>query len=651
MPLLITPNDKTVLFGDKIDGTEFTYTYSYDTSGIAQGDLAGFLNNLKNIYEPSIAKEIVLIDDRDLYNGATLSEADLANLAFISGSRGIANGSRGIANGSRGIANGTTPDTTYVVDITYQSLFEYNINDSAAYLYDSVLMINGSRGIVNGSRGIVNSESLVDGSALINGSRGIANGSRGIANGSRGIVNNEELDGVSNTNTAVIIHEADLDTPENPDSVFQLLSISAISGLTSGEHWIVPGGFLSSNFEVHYGLGHLFIDPYEIKVQVKDTSTLYGTAPSFTSVISGYQYDDNASTVFTGNIIYTPPGNTLFTVGTHTITPGGLTLIQPTNYYLIYVNGILNVTPLTEYCTYGQGFWGNAGNMDCSGNTVTTIIPALLTTALVNGCGTRKITIGTTEATCLIDKLPSGGPSEKLPVGDVSCANATGNQYLKNGRFKSNLLGQEMALALSVRLQPALGSLRITGQFITTSAASACVNGLPVQGTKHTYELKKSVINYLSTNNTVWDLIKIANQGLGDALPPHAPSLNDIGSTINALLNAFANCKILDGFSNKKSLMAEVDEATESSNNSLFIHPNPTSGNTTISFLAVDGNEATIDIYSVCGSHVSRVLCGTISENGIYSVEVDCSSFSKGLYFIRLMVDGETSVGKLVIIQ
>lgn len=348
MPLVIKPVDKTVLYGDKIDGRDIDYTYIYDATNIAPVDQATFLNDLKNSYEPGLVKEVALIDDRDVYNNATLSVADLQNLALLSGSKGIANGSHGIANGSRGIANNQPyPDTTYVIDLPYQSLVNYNNNGTLITLENSILLLNGSHGIANGSRGIANSMAIADGSALVNGSHPIANGSRGIANGSHGIVNSEELDGVSNTNTAVIIHESDLDTQENPDSTFQMLSINGITGLTAGAHWIIPGAFMSSNFEVTYDKGALNINPFEIKIDANDASTVYGTAPSYSAVISGYQYDDTAPVVFSGALSFTPAFNSQINVGTHTIVPGGVSLVQPTNYYITYVNGSLSVTPAT----------------------------------------------------------------------------------------------------------------------------------------------------------------------------------------------------------------------------------------------------------------------------------------------------------------
>jgi hypothetical protein len=48
---------------------------------------------------------------------------------------------------------------------------------------------------------------------------------------------------------------------------------------------------------------------------------------------------------------------------------------------------------------------------------------------------------------------------------------------------------------------------------------------------------------------------------------------------------------------------------------------------------------------------VSKVMDGMINENGIYSIDVNCASFSKGVYLVRLSLDEETFVSKLVVIK
>ena len=822
MPLLITPIDKTYLFGDKIDGRDFDYALDYDSTNIDLGDRGPFYDSLNTLYKSGIVKEVVLVDDRDEYDNSTLTQTDIINLAFLSGSRATANGSRATANGSRATANNLPyPDTTYTVDLSYESLVQYlSGNGDSASLTNSVLLLNGSRGTVNGSRGTVNSEAVVNGTAVINGSHAVANGSRATANGSRGTVNGEELDGVSNTNTAIIIHETDLDVEENPDSGFEMISINGITGMTAGDHWIIPAGFLSANFSVTYHPGHMHIDPYEIVVDAQDKSTEYGTAPAYSAVISGYQYDDTAAAVFAGSLGFTPDGSSQINVGNHTITPGGLTLAQPTNYYLTFLNGNLNVTPATltataddksraygfdnppltisysgfkfsdnesvinpvisssttavpssapgtypislsggvaanynivrvpgvltveaapscsinspasapiggstgnnltatapagytyswgvsgtgwqitgggstlsatytagafgtsgvftlsvyapgtgvlvstcsitldtqgpEYCAYDQNFWGNVTATDCNGIQSQSIVPGLLTTSLVNGDGSRQVVIATDGGPCMQSRLPSGNSNTQLPNGIVTCQNATGNTYLNNGKFRSNLLGRELALALSVRLSPGLGDLHITGPYITTWAASSCANGSMVPGTRTVYSLPSAVVNYLGTNNTVNDLIALANRGLGSTLPGGAPSLNNIASACETMVAAFDHCRIFAGFS-QTSAGARIRSTDDNYfGNNLQVFPNPTSDKANVSFVAAKGSKALLEVYGINGTLTTKVLDGTLSEDGIYSIAVDCSSFVKGIYFVRLTVDEESSVAKLVIIK
>jgi hypothetical protein len=820
MPLVIKPNDMTVLFGDQIDGREITFEYTFDDSNIDASELADFTNSLTDSYEGGLVKEVALLDDRTEVDGNTLSEAELANLAIMSGSRAIANGSRAIANASRAIANGDPyPDTTYIVDLPYESLIQYYDNDGeAADLVDSVTVLNGSRAIANGSRGIVNTTPLTNGSVLINGSRAIANASRAIANASRGIVNGEELDGSSNTNTAVIIHEDDLDVEENPDSSYQLISINCITGLTAGDHFIVPGGFLSSNFDVSYELGTLHIDPYPLTVEAGDASVEYGTAPSYTSTISGYQYDDVAADVYTGTVSYSPDANSQINAGAHAIVPSGLTLIEPSNYVLDYdnaglevsratltatadnkvkiqgtanptltisydgfkysddenvisppltisttavtsspvgtypitlglegiaanynivrVNGTMTVvTPVTcsittpsplpvcgltgniltatatgansyswsvsgagwaitagqgtlsitytagnsgvngvftltstnteygfssvctlsvgtrceEYCSYGQGFWGNPTSGSCSGATSGSMLPGLLSTPLVNGWNTRTVTIGTTESSCLQSKLPTITTPTSLPNGSVTCATATGNSYIAAGKFKNVLLGNEIALALAVRANPALGNLRITGPYVTSYAATSCVEGKAIPGTQTIYSIPQRVITALGSNNRISDLITLANKSLGNAISN--PSAADLNSALNSILYAFNQCRILAGFSSSSvGSRIEDAEAIGQQLNSLLIYPNPTSENATVAFIG-DGNRATLEVYSMNGGLSTQIFDQATTTGEEYKVDINSSSWAAGVYFMRLTLGNEVTFGKLVIMK
>jgi hypothetical protein len=239
-----------------------------------------------------------------------------------------------------------------------------------------------------------------------------------------------------------------------------------------------------------------------------------------------------------------------------------------------------------------------------------------------------------------------------LPNGIVNCSNATGSGYLNNGKFNNNLLGQEIALALSVRHNPALGNLAITGPYITTWAASACVNGTQVPNTRVVYALPASVVTYLGANNTVNDLLVLANKGLGNALPGNAPSLTNIANACLTILNAFDHCRIFSGFS-ATSAGARVAETNIDDVDVTFfqVFPNPATDKATVSFVAPAGSKAVLEIYNMNGELTSAVLDATMPDDGLYTFDLDCSSLVKGIYFVRLSVGDETSLKKLVIIK
>jgi hypothetical protein len=431
MPLNIRPENMTVGFGDKIDGRDITYTYTFDQSQIDAGELAAFTTNLSSGYEGGIIKEVALIDDRTVVAGNTLSEQDIDNLAVLSGSRGVINGSRGVINGSRAIANGDPyPDTTYVVDVDYTSLVQYNADGANVTLTDEVTLLNGSRGVINGSRGVINSESLVDGTALINGSRAVANGSRAVANGSRGVINGEELDGSSNSNTAVIIHETDLNQHEDPDVSFDLLSINCITGLTAGSHWIIPGGFMSANFDVSYELGTLNISPAALTLTADDKNSLCaGVQPTYTSSADGLQYDDTIGNVFSSVTyqVYDASnalmGSGALAQGDYSIHPNGV-LAQPSNYALSNPNnGTLSVAaPLVITAT---------GNILCHDGSATVTV---------------NVT-GGTQPYSSANSYPNQGPGQHTyDVSDAQGCTATVTINLVN----------PPAITASVRTTPAL---------------------------------------------------------------------------------------------------------------------------------------------------------------------------------------------------
>ena len=96
MPLLITPRDTTITYGDKISGIHFTY--SYDDLLIPVAERTGFLNNIGSVHNSTVNNNVVaFVDAKSIINGRTLTDADLLNMSVMASAKSIIN-ARSIIN-------------------------------------------------------------------------------------------------------------------------------------------------------------------------------------------------------------------------------------------------------------------------------------------------------------------------------------------------------------------------------------------------------------------------------------------------------------------------------------------------------------------------------------------------------------------------
>jgi Subtilase family/MBG domain (YGX type)/Secretion system C-terminal sorting domain len=331
LPLTITPNDTTLVYGESIGG--ITFTYDYDQSNVAPGDQAALLNSIESEHQANLASEIALIDANTIVNGRTLMPSDIQNLGFLVSGRALVN-ARALVN-SPIVNNIQIFDTTYIVDVAVQSIFNFQLDPSSSPLVSAGPLVNG--------RALVNGPSLVNGSAIVNG-RALVNGPS-IVNSTNVTNDNEEL--------IIIIDEDDVNAPPN-DTLTLFKSINVVTGITSGEHDIIPGALVSNNFDITYALGKLTITPATLTITANDKVTSYGTSPVLTSTISGYQFSDSA-----GNVLETLPQYVVLNslndtvdpanspAGIYTIVPFGAALFDSSNYVLVYENGTLEITAVS----------------------------------------------------------------------------------------------------------------------------------------------------------------------------------------------------------------------------------------------------------------------------------------------------------------
>ena len=165
----------------------------------------------------------------------------------------------------------------------------------------------------------------------------------------------------------------DVVAPER-DSI-TLTSINLITGLYVGTHAIVPGAMMSENFDITYELGTLTISPTDLVVAINDTAIGYGSPVAFTLLVTGYQYSDSDSVLFTSPVysIQDSASNIVSSsgipLGNYSVTPD-VNLNSLSNYTLTEESGTLTIIDriIVNIKMFLEGYYTGSGMMDNYGS-------------------------------------------------------------------------------------------------------------------------------------------------------------------------------------------------------------------------------------------------------------------------------------------
>ncbi|MCX7993888.1 MAG: HYR domain-containing protein, partial [Fimbriimonadales bacterium] len=291
------------------------------------------------------------------------------------------------------------------------------------------------------------------------------------------------------------------------------------------------------------------------------TGTISGGTPPYASCVA--YFDQPGWTVTSCEV----SGNT-FTV-TYNAGTGSATLtVVITDDKGCVTRCSVVVHCAVEFCTLTQGFYGNTGGRFNRIRTADLILQLIaMNPPLTVGKPGRSLSFSATSAavSCLIARLPAGGPASTLPAGlgnyvvdPGACPTNSIIPLNPNGRFQNVLLGQTITLSLNVRLNAMLlsnfGNMPIC-RTICTRAVLPGPDGL--FGTPDDYPdpmalprcvtLPPSVLTALDNlglPRTVGGLLELANRALAGH-PTGGASLSDINSAVDALNRAFDGCKLM----------------------------------------------------------------------------------------------------------
>ena len=333
MPLTIIPLDTTIEYGDHIDGLSFEFDYEYDETNILSAEREAFEMSIKDDHLSTMTKAIGLIDDAVLIDDRGVIRDDFLNLAFMATQRAVVSAQSFITQ--RPVVSGFTYDTTRVVYVSPESLFEYQVDDANADLFAAGPLLNRQRAVVS-------QRPVVSGLAFIT--------QRPVVSGSA-IVNSSSSGDSGDSDIAIIFDEDDATAPEN-DTIFVFKSINVITGINVGSHYIASAALLTSNFELSLEVGDLIITQAPLTLTPVDMSVPFSSSLDFSYTAEGFKYEDSIGNVISADPLFTildendivqDPND--LSVGVYTIRMEGAEQFSPENYSLIYEEGILIIEP------------------------------------------------------------------------------------------------------------------------------------------------------------------------------------------------------------------------------------------------------------------------------------------------------------------
>jgi hypothetical protein len=334
-------------------------------------------------------------------------------------------------------------------------------------------------------------------------------------------------------------------------------------------------------------------------------------------------------------------------------------------------------------CTYTQGAYGNAGGQDCDGTTL------MSTTALINqsiahwggtltvGCGTNKVTISTGQASCVIARLPGGGPSTELSGTNTIC-------QLPNERINNTLLAQTITLGLNIGITSpsTLSDFALqAGTLSTAGLVGGCGTDVAEPRICHydpiTHLLTSVENEYVSRSfsqalidaivaagypATVGGLFSLANDALcnkdGVVGTERGVSLSEIAGGAGSINEVFDECRVPQGWNVApcppsdlppvpRITVGSIGESPFVENLKVSVFPNPYRDNVRFVIQSPVAGQAVLDVYNIAGQKVQTLFSGHIDANETRIVDFK-PGLANAMMIYQLRVGNRQVTGKLV---
>ncbi|MBK9539581.1 MAG: S8 family serine peptidase [Flavobacteriales bacterium] len=681
--LNITPRDTTVVYNDSIAGIGFNYVFNNGSGVIPMiaSDSLAILNAVKSTHGIAMVNAAALVRGIAMVNNdgdPLLSDSLLSNFSFmisqaVSSTRGIA-----MVNGEL-----IDPEEFYTAAA---------LTNTESRLVRGVAMVNGYslvRGIamvntVDSLGNITNTTPLTNSGSLVNNS---------------GLLNSTTITLNSNANTLVILGDGDIAILSGDSAGdVTIRSVNVITGNTVGTHLIVPGTFLSNNFNVTYGLGHLTIlpDTAEFSIAANSLTQTYDGTPK--SVVVTVLPDSVAYAV-TYNGSTTAPVN----AGSYAVHVA----VNDSNY-VGSLDATLVIQPGTAQFTITPSTLTQTYNASPRSVAVSVVPAGLAYTVTYNGSATPPVNAGSYAVLVTVNNANYVGTMSATLVVQKAPATATTGTYVINknaplptftATYSGFLNGQTASVVTSVSFTVSPNYTGNAGVYqIIVNATAANYTFTSVNGTLYvnpkgpgTKQVKPNFVcrenlsspgaggfmyiahfNYENQNATpVYIPVGPKNSTSGAAhlatgqpvlfLPgggTWAVPFNNVGQltwqitsnknngTSGSIPANTSNVVCPSNFHSPIFLPADTSMIGQEARTDIRVYPNPSTGNVFLEFTEGQAAGASFEVYNYVGAKCA-VNTRRASDQ---LVELDLSSFGKGLYVITV-IQGDNRESRTVIIE
>ena len=628
---------------------------------VLNGSLVQVLNgSLVQVLNGTMVKDVngslvpVLNGSVQMVNGSLVQVLNGSLVPVLNGET-VASGSGGVLTVS---LNGS------LVQVLNGSLVQV-LNGSLVQVLNGVAMYPDAGGtlqpIPNGSLVQVLNGSLVQ----------VLNGSLvQVLNGSLVPVLNGTTQSQSTNNAALIIDKDDI-TVQN-GAIGSMFSVNMITGLGAGTQKIVPGTFISENFEVQYQLGTVNIVKQALTITANDTSKVHGEEMDLGTTgfsITGSIAPGESITGVTLTSDGTPATAAIRSYPIVASNASGSAGFNVANYSITYVNGTLTIannpclithSPFTNFgstsnpgkatslwvsvVTKISGQLKQHGDfLSFSGGTVTFNNISYTTTDVLIAPNTHAIPKGKIIADASVTapqtsyNPATGSWTTKIPVGfsstsDIFISGAIVNSttgFVKknkantvvNGIFYSNrTITDQWAYAIAA-YQPPFGYITFANPNSVTP-----INGTYRAGTP-------TSIIFIS------NLVSGGSGGGGSNYTGSSSSFEKYTACFNAK----------EGITTKTMEAALIERIEKDDIIKLGIYPNPALTNITVSLNSHKTGNVTFKFFDLNGKLVLDVNGGVVEKNRSYLKRIDISKLTPGMYMISVYQQHAVTSQKLFI--